>query len=54
VEGLDYENMFVHVVKWGILRTLVTLIAQYKWRLSHLDVKITFLNGKLKEEVYLV
>jgi hypothetical protein len=54
MEGFDYENMFVPVVKWGTLKALVTLVAQYKWRFSQLDVKTTFLNGKLKEEVYMV
>ncbi len=54
VESLDYEDMFVLVVKWGIFRALVALVAHYKWRLSHLDVKTTFLNGKLKEEMYVV
>jgi hypothetical protein len=54
VEGLDYENMFVPVVKWGTLKALVALVAKYKWRLSYLNVKTTFLNGKLKEEVYII
>jgi len=54
VEGLDYEDRFAPMVKWGTLKALVTLVAQCKWRLSHLDVKTTFLNDKLKEEVYMV
>ncbi len=54
VEGLDYEDMFVLVVKWDTLRALVALVVQYKWRLSHLNVKTTFLNGKFKEAIYVV
>jgi hypothetical protein len=53
VEGFDYEDKFAPMVKWGTLKALIALIAQYKWRLSHLDVKTTFLNVKLKE-VYMV
>ncbi len=54
VESLDYEDMFALVVKWGTFRASVALATHYKWRLSHLDVKTTFLNGKLKEEMYVV
>jgi hypothetical protein len=32
---------------------LLTLAAQEGWRVHHMDVKSTFLNGDLKEEVYI-
>ncbi|CAL8082725.1 unnamed protein product [Prunus armeniaca] len=35
-----------------IIRTLVALAAQKHWKLYELDVKSTFLNGVLEEEVY--
>ncbi len=54
VEDLDYEDTFALVVKWGTFRALVALVAHYECSFSHLDVKTTFLNGKLKEEVYVV
>jgi hypothetical protein len=31
---------------------LPTLVAQEGWHVHHMDVKFTFLNGDLKEEVY--
>lgn len=34
------------------IRTLVALAAQKSWKLYQLDVKSTFLNGVLEEEVY--
>jgi hypothetical protein len=32
---------------------LIALATKYQWKLHQLDVKIFFLNGELKEEVYL-
>ncbi|XP_066365077.1 uncharacterized mitochondrial protein AtMg00810-like [Miscanthus floridulus] len=34
------------------VRVLLALAAQEGWRVHHMDVKSTFLNGDLKEEVY--
>ena len=31
---------------------LLTLVAQEGWQVHHMDVKSAFLNGDLKEEVY--
>jgi hypothetical protein len=34
------------------IRVLLALAALEGWRLHHMDVKFAFLNGDLKEEVY--
>jgi hypothetical protein len=34
------------------VRLLLTLTAQEGWQVYHMDVKSVFLNGNLKEEVY--
>jgi hypothetical protein len=34
------------------VRLLFALAAQEGWRVHHMDVKSVFLNGDLKEEVY--
>jgi hypothetical protein len=34
------------------VRLLLALAAQEGWRVHHMDVKSAFLNGVLKEEVY--
>jgi hypothetical protein len=36
------------------IRLMIALATKYNWKLHQLDVKSTFLNGELKEEVYLV
>jgi len=33
---------------------VVAVVAQHKWRVYQMDVKSTFLNGVLKEEVHVV
>ncbi len=33
---------------------MIALATKYDWKLHQLDVKSTFLNGDLKEEIYLV
>jgi hypothetical protein len=51
--GLDYEETFVPVVKWGTLRGLAALAAKRMYSIFHLDVKTAFLHGHLKEEVFI-
>ena len=51
--GIDYQETFAPVCKWGIMRNVVSLAAQRGWSICHMDVKSAFLNGTLEEEVYL-
>jgi hypothetical protein len=41
-------------VKWGTIRTLFSLAPQKGWKIHHMDVKTAFLNGDLKEYVYML
>ena len=49
---IDYNETNVPVVRMDIIKTLLTLAAQHQLSVFQLDVKSTFLNGELKEEVY--
>jgi hypothetical protein len=52
-EGIDYEETFSPTTKWNTIRMVINLAAQYGWTLHQMDVKSAFLNGDLKEEVYM-
>jgi hypothetical protein len=53
VEGIDYEETFAPVSRYTSIRTIISLVASMSWRLHQMDVKTTFLNGDIEEEVYI-
>jgi transposase InsO family protein len=52
-EGIDYEETFSPVARYTSIRTIIALAAKMKWKLHQMDVKTTFLNGVIEEEVYI-
>jgi hypothetical protein len=53
-EGNDYEETFAPVARYTSIRTIIALAtAKMKWKLHQMDVKTTFLNGVIDEEVYI-
>ena len=49
--GIDYNEMFSPVVKHFSIRILLTLVAQYDYKLDQLDVKTASLHGDFEEEI---
>ena len=52
-EGIDYEETFAQVARYTSIRFVISLAAQLGWEIHQLDVKTTFLNGVIEEEVYI-
>jgi hypothetical protein len=50
--GIDYEEVFAPVAWLDTMRLLISLTAHNSLKIYQLDVKSTFLNGVLEEEVY--
>ena len=52
-EGIDYEETFAHVARYNSIRAIMALSSMMKWDLHQMDVKTSFLNGVIEEEVYI-
>ena len=52
-EGIDYTGTFSPISKKDSLRIILALVAPFDLELQQKDVKTTFLNGELEEEVYM-
>jgi hypothetical protein len=52
-KGIDYEETFGLVSRYTSIRTIIALATKMKWKLHQMDVKTTFLNGDIEEEVYI-
>ncbi|KAJ9544657.1 hypothetical protein OSB04_024364 [Centaurea solstitialis] len=51
-EGIDYEETFAPVARLEAIRIFLAYAAHRGFKVYQMDVKSAFLNGKLKEEVY--
>jgi hypothetical protein len=52
VAGLGFEETFGPVARLESIRILLAYVAHHSFRLFQMDVKSAFLNGTIKEEVY--
>jgi hypothetical protein len=53
VDGIDYEETFAPIARYTSICMIISLVAFMSWRLHQMDVKTTFLNGEIEEEVYI-
>ncbi|GJY85842.1 retrovirus-related pol polyprotein from transposon TNT 1-94 [Tanacetum coccineum] len=51
-EGIDFEEYFAPVARLDAIRIFIAFAAHMNMVVYHMDVKTTFLNGILREKVY--
>ncbi|GJW59579.1 retrovirus-related pol polyprotein from transposon TNT 1-94 [Tanacetum coccineum] len=51
-EGIDFKESFASITRIESIRIFVSNAANKNITIYHMDLKTAFLNGKLKEEVY--
>jgi hypothetical protein len=52
-EGEDYDKKISPVARYTSIRAIVSLVDSMGWNLHQMDVKTTFLNGAIEEEIYI-
>ena len=52
MEGVDFDETFALVARMKSIKVLLALACHLKFKLYQMDVKTAFLNGFLKEDVY--
>ena len=52
-EGLDYFDTYSPVTRITSIRMLIDIAALHNLEIYQMDVKTTFLNGDLNEEIYM-
>ena len=53
-QNVDYFYIFAHVTRISSIRILIALASIHKLFIHQMDVKTTFLNGYLEEEIYML
>ena len=51
-ERIDFEETYVPVARLEVIKILLTFVVSQSVKLFQMDVKSAFLNGYIKEEVY--
>ena len=41
------------MAKWNTIRMAINLVAHNGWKLHQMDVKSAFLNGDIKEDIFM-
>ena len=50
---IDYEETFLLVAMLKSIRILLSIATHYDYEIWQMDVKIAFLNGHIREEIFM-
>jgi hypothetical protein len=53
IEGVDYDETFAPVARYTSIRSIIAIATEMGWSIHQMDVKTTFLNRFIDEEVYI-
>jgi len=53
VEGIDFKETFAPIARLEAIHIFLALVIYKNFKVYQMDVKSTFLNGNLEEEVYI-
>ena len=51
---MDYQEVFAPVANLDSIHTLIALAAKHDLELDQMDVSMTYLNGELEEDLYML
>jgi hypothetical protein len=52
IEGLDFDETFAPIARLELIHKLLAYATHHDFNLYQIDIKSAFLNGPIKEEVY--
>jgi hypothetical protein len=52
-DKVDYEETFSPIAGYASIQVFISISSVMRWRIHQMDVKTTFLNEIIKEEVYI-
>ena len=52
--GVDFVDTYSLVVRFTSVRIIMSIVARMNLELHQLDVKTAFLNGELKEDIFMI
>jgi hypothetical protein len=52
-EKIDCDEIFALVSRYTSIRIIISLATNFGWKLHQMDVKTTFLNDEVEQEVYI-
>ena len=52
-QGVDYDETFSLMARHTSIKSIISIASTMGWKLHQMDVKTSFLNGIIEEEVYI-